>query len=297
MAINLEAIRKRMAELNGQKKTSSVQLWKPTPGEYKIRAVPWKNSTDDLPFLERWFYYIGNAQGILSPKQFGKPDPIDDLIRKLYSSGKPEDRAMAKQLHPKMRAYVAVVVRGQEDKGVQVWSIGKGIYNRLLGFFSDEEVGDFLDPLAGYDLKVTITQTPGKQYPDTTVDAARKPSKLMEDPAQIEKLLASTPNLDDMYRQKSKEEIEKVLNDWLNSDIAASEDGTEKGAPANDALDALVNEVATAAKAQPASSAPAEEPKKQSKKKVVASDDDDDAPKKKQTLDDAFNELMETLRG
>jgi hypothetical protein len=118
----------------------------------------------------------------------------------------------------------------------------------------------------------------------------------MEDPAQIEKLLASTPNLDDMYRQKSKEEIEKVLNDWLNSDVAASEDGTEKGAPANDALDALVNEVATAAKAQPAS-APAEEPKKQSKKKAASSDDDDDAPKKKQTLDDAFNELMETLRG
>ena len=114
-------------------------------------------------------------------------------------------------------------------------------------------MGDFLDPLVGFDWKVTITQTPGKQYPDTTVDAARRPSKLMEDPAQIEKLLASTPNLDDMYRQKSKE-------------------------------------------AQPAS-APVEEPKKQSKKKVAASDDDDDAPKKKQTLDDAFNELMETLRG
>jgi hypothetical protein len=133
MAIDLEAIKRRVAELSGVKKSSSVQLWKPGIGEHKIRCLPWKNAPDGQPFMERWFYYIGENAGILAPNQFGKPDPINDLIRKLYSSGKPDDRLLAKKLQPKMRCYAPVVVRGQEDKGVMVWSFGKIVYQRMLG--------------------------------------------------------------------------------------------------------------------------------------------------------------------
>jgi len=120
MAIDLEAIKRRVAELSGVKKTSSVQMWKPGLGEHKVRCLPWKNAAEGQPFMERWFYYIGDNAGILAPNQFGKPDPINDLIRKLYSSGKPDDRTLAKKLAPKMRCYAPVIVRGEEDKGVQV---------------------------------------------------------------------------------------------------------------------------------------------------------------------------------
>ena len=288
MAIDLEAIRRRMAELsgNGSKKTSSIQLWKPGPGEYKIRCLPWKNNPEGQPFAERWFYYIGTNAGILTPKQFGKPDPIDDLIRKLYSSGKPDDRVLAKKLQPKMRAYAPVIVRGQEDKGVMVWSFGKIVYQRLLGFFVDEEVGDILDPNEGFDLKVTVTQQPGKQFQDTAVDAARRPSKLHDDQKQIESWVGAVPNLDDMYRLKSREEIEQVLNNWLSGggDEPSSDEGTSRGQKQPDALDNLVNEV----KAQPK-----EEPKAAKKPAAKkASSDDEDVPAKKQTLDDAFADLM-----
>ena len=45
---------------------------------------------DGQPFKERWFYYnIGNNPGLLAPHQFGKPDPIQELINKLIS----EDQA------------------------------------------------------------------------------------------------------------------------------------------------------------------------------------------------------------
>jgi hypothetical protein len=122
MAIDLEAIRKRVAQLSGNYKNSSIQLWKPGVGEYKIRGLAWKNAPEGSPIIEKWFYYLGNGPGILTPNQFGKPDPIQDLIRKLYSSGKPEDKTLAKKLLPKMRAYLPIIVRGEEAKGVQVWS-------------------------------------------------------------------------------------------------------------------------------------------------------------------------------
>ena len=274
MAIDLEAIKRRVAELSGVKKTSSVQLWKPSLGEHRIRCLPWKNSPDGQPFAERWFYYIGENAGILAPNQFGKPDPINDLIRKLYSSGKPDDRLLAKKLQPKMRCYAPVIVRGEEDKGVQVWAFGKLVYQRMLGFFLDEEVGDILSPTEGFDLKVSITKQPGKQFNDTTVDPARRPSKLHEESKTAEQWLNSIPNLDDMYRLKSTQEIETVLNNWLNGGSTAEATPEQSRGPAPaDALDELVAEVK------------AEKPTKKPSKK-------DDGDTKKQSLDDAFADLM-----
>lgn len=275
MAIDLEAIKRRVAELSGVKKTSSVQLWKPSLGEHKIRCLPWKSSPDGQPFAERWFYYIGENAGILAPNQFGKPDPINDLIRKLYSSGKPDDRVLAKKLQPKMRCYAPVIVRGEEDKGVQVWAFGKLVYQRMLGFFLDEEVGDILSPTEGFDLKVSITKQPGKQFNDTTVDPARRPSKLHEDSKVAEQWLNSIPNLDDMYRLKSTQEIETVLNNWLNGGTTDSSLEVSRGPATTDALDDLVAEVKSTSVEKTA----AKKPKKE-----------DDV--KKQSLDDAFADLM-----
>lgn len=303
MAVDLEAIRRRVQELSGVRRTSSVQLWKPGVGEYKVRGLPWKNAPEGQPFIERWFYYIGNGPGILAPHQFGKPDPINDLIRKLYSSGKPDDRLLAKKLQPKMRAYMPVIVRGQEDKGVQVWSFGKIIYQKLLGYFLNEEVGDILDPQEGFDLNVTIKQQAGKQFQDTDVEAARRPRKLADDGAQAKQWLEAVPNIDDMYRLKSPQEIETILNNWLSGgDAQAQEgDGTQKGAsPTGDELDKLVNEVkGEAPKAEAPKAGLAEslqqleaKPAKGGKGKKAASAVDEEAPVEKKSLDDAFAELM-----
>jgi hypothetical protein len=275
MAIDLEAIKKRVAELSGVKRTSSVQMWKPTLGEYKIRCLPWKNAAEGQPFTERWFYYIGENAGILAPNQFGKPDPINDLIKKLYGSGKPDDRVLAKKLAPKLRCYAPVIVRGEEDKGVLVWSFGKQVYQRMLSFFLDEEVGDILSPSEGFDLKVSITKAPGKQFNDTTVDPARRPTKLHEDSGVSQKWLESIPNIDDMYRLKSTEEIENILNRWLNGGEEPTQSGGETRGPAPaDELENLAAELKTSAPTE--KKAPAKKPEV-----------------KKSSLDDAFAELMD----
>jgi hypothetical protein len=304
MAVDLEAIRKRVQELSGVRRTSSVQLWKPDAGEFKVRGLPWKSTPDGMPFIERKFYYIGSNPGILAPSQFGKPDPINDLLRKLYSSGKPDDRLLARKLSPKMRAYMAVIVRGQEDKGVQVWSFGKMVYQRLLGFFTDEEVGDILDPLEGFDLKVTMAMSPkkvdGRSFMDTSIDAARRPSKLSDDPEVAKKWLEGVPNIDDMYRQKTEQEIEQILNTWLAGGASGEDSGHDEGVGRGaerpkDALDQLVDEVKAEVKAPAAKAAAAEAPKPAAKRTKKADVDLDDATPAapKQTLDDAFAELME----
>jgi hypothetical protein len=295
MAVNLEAIRKRIMEMSGQSKNSRVQLWKPTAGKHRIRGVPWANTVDGMPFRELHFYYIGDGPRILAPSQFGKPDPVADLIRKCYSSGKPDDRVLAKKLHAKMTTYMAIIDRAQEDKGVQVWSFNPFIYQRLLSFFTVEDIGDFLDPNVGFDLEVEIVPSKkmfnGKQVMDTTVDAARKQTKLSNDPEQAKKWLDGVPNIDDMYTQKSTAEVEQILNAWLAGGAAGDEasGGDEVAGRGNtsskDALDTLVAEVKAEVKAPVVE---AKIPKKAKK----ADADLDEAPAAKQSLDDAFEDLM-----
>lgn len=296
MAIDLEAIRRRVAELNGSNRNSKIQMWKPGPGEYKVRGLPNKHASDGMPLVERWFYFIGKEYGFLAPKQFGKPDPVNDFIRSLYQSGKKEDREVAKKLQPKMYAYMPVIVRGEEDKGVQIWKFSKNVYQRLLSFFTeaddDGNVYDILDPNDGFDLKVTVVQSAkkveGKSFLDFTVDLARKQSKLHADAETSKKWLESVPNVDDMNKQKSAQEIETILNNWLNSDqeeAAAQSDGTSRGAPATADLDKLAEELQSEAK--PAAKADAaddedEKPAPKPKKKASAPVDD---------LDKAFEEL------
>ena len=285
MALDLEAIRRRVAELSGLKKTSSVQMWKPQLGEHKIRCLQWKNAPDGQPFAERWFYYLGENTGILTPHQFGKPDPINDLIRKLYSSGKPEDRNLAKQLQPKMRCYAPVIVRGEEEKGVQVWAFGKIVYQRMLGFFLDEDVGDILSVAEGFDLKVSITKQPGKQFNDTVVDPARRSSKLHEDSKKAETWLNAIPNLDDMYNLKSTQEIETILNSWLSGGTSTDtdkSDGTGRGSRVAQHADAIDSLTAELKLTETTEKKLTETTEKKSKKEVA----------KNQSLDDAFADLM-----
>jgi hypothetical protein len=188
-----------------------------------------------------------------------------------------------------------IIVRGQEDKGVQVWSFGKIIYQKLLGYFLNEEVGDILHPTEGFDLHVVIKQQPGKQFQDTDVEAARRPRKLSDDAVQAKQWLESVPNIDDMYRLKTPQEIEVLLNNWLSGGdtTSQSDEGTQRGpqhSTSSDELDDIVNDV----KGEDA--APQVEPKAgkspRGKLKNQQTVDVDNVTVVKKTLDDAFDELM-----
>jgi hypothetical protein len=295
MALDLEAIKRRVAQLNGEKTTSAVQLWKPGIGTYIVRAIPWPSALleDGMPFIERWQYYLGK-ECFLSPKQFGKPDPIDEFLKKLWSSKNPEDREQAKEMSAKMKAYVPIIVRGEEAKGVQVWAMSKTINSRMLGFFVDEWVGDILHPEKGRDLKVTISQVPGKSFKgkptlDTKVDAAPAASKLSSWPGvteeQVSKWLASTPNIDDMWKPRSTKEIEAILTKYLSGDAEPSHEGGEtRGPQVQENLDALQTELKAEA---PAAASPKAETKTKSKTEKSKTD------ASKSAIDAAFDELNE----
>jgi len=226
MALDLDAIRKKLNQLSGQKSKRNT-TWRPEEGsEATVRLLSFPDN-DGQPFKERWFYYnIGNNPGLLAPYQFGKPDPIQELINKLRDDGSKESYELAKKLYPKMRCYAPVVVRGEEDRGVRVWSFGKMVYQSLLNVMLDEDYGDITDPREGRDVKVVCTKPPGRMWATTEVRPRGKQSPLNEDTQQMKDWISSIPDLDDMYTLKTYEELEKIVNDWLNGDVSDSDDSS-----------------------------------------------------------------------
>ena len=224
MAIDFDAIRKKLNQLSGNNSRRDT-MWRPQEGEEATVRLLSFSDNDGQPFKERWFYYnIGNNPGLLSPHQFGKPDPVQELINKLRDDGSKESYELAKKLYPKMRCYAPVVVRGEEDKGVRLWSFGKTVYQSLLNIMLDEDYGDITDPADGRDVKVTCTKAPGRMWATTAVRPRGKSTDLSGNVETSKGWLAAVPDLDDLYELKSYDELEKIVNDWLDDD--SSDDTT-----------------------------------------------------------------------
>ena len=224
MSVDFDAIRKKLDRLSGTNRNRFL-MWRPQEGEeHTVRLMSFPDN-DGQPFKELWFYYnIGNERGLLSPYQFNDPDPIQELITKLRDEGSKESYELAKKLYPKMRTYAPVVVRGEEDKGVQIWGFGKTVYQNLLGLMLDEDYGDITDPQTGRDIKVTCTKQPGRQWSMTEVRPRGKQSLLSDDSSVAKEWISSIPDIAEMYQCKSYDELSKIINDWLSDDDDAEED-------------------------------------------------------------------------
>jgi hypothetical protein len=216
MAVNLDAIRKRLGKLQNTNK-SAVELWKPTPGKYQIRIVPYKFSPEN-PFIELYFHYNINNKTYLSPATYGRPDPFVEFANRLKRTGDKEDWKSGRSMEPKMRVYVPVVVRGEEAQGVRFWGMSKTVYQEILGYMADDDYGDITDVQEGFDVSVHIMspEESGKTWATTTLRVKPRPSPLAESQEQITKFLENQRDISDLFEEPSYQELYQVLQDWLN---------------------------------------------------------------------------------
>jgi len=204
-------------------------MWRPTEGETAtIRLLSFPDN-DGQPWKDMYFYYnIGNNPGLVAPYQYDKPDPIQELITKLRDDGSKESYELAKKLYPKMRTFAPVVVRGEEDKGVRLWSFGKMVYQDLLNLMLDEDYGDITDVENGRDIRVVCEKQAGRQFATTSVTPRGSTTPLTSDSDQLATWTTELPDPTALYELKSYDALEKIVNDWLTGDDTSDSTGTER---------------------------------------------------------------------
>ena len=227
MAINIDAIRGRLNKLqNTQKKSDN--LWKPTPGKHQVRIVPYKFEKDN-PFIELYFHYNINNKTYLSPQSFGRPDPIVEFADRLKRMGDKEDWKAAKQMEPKLRTFVPILVRGQEGEGVKFWGFGKTVYQEILGYIADPDYGDITDPKSGRDITIEYqsAEEAGTSYPVTTIRVKPNQTPLAKEADDVTKFLEGQTEITDLYSELSYDELKGVLEGWLNPTAESKNDDGE----------------------------------------------------------------------
>lgn len=228
MGIDLSQIKNRLNKLQNTQNRASEQ-WKPTPGKHQVRIVPYKYNKDN-PFIELYFHYNVNGKTYLSPQSFGRPDPIVEFADKLKRMGTKDDWKAAKRMEPKLRTYVPVLVRGEEDQGVRFWGFGKTVYQEILGYIADPDYGDITDPRTGRDIVVEYTsaEDAGTQFPTTTIRVKPKETLITEDKEKFEEYLNDQTEITDLYSELTYDELKDVLNGWLNPEEAPTRESIAK---------------------------------------------------------------------
>ena len=223
--MNINAIKQRLNSLqNTSKKTDS--LWKPKPGKYIVRIVPYKFNKEN-PFIELLFHYNINNKTYLSPASFGRPDPIVEFAEKLKKLGDTENWKAGKKMEPKLRTFAPIVVRGQENEGVKFWGFGKTVYQEILAIIADPDYGDITDETNGRDVVIEIVEEAGKTYPETRIRVKPNVSVLHENSQIAAKLLDEQTNITDIYSELSYPELKTVLENWLNPTAGTPDDEDE----------------------------------------------------------------------
>jgi hypothetical protein len=221
--MDINALKQRLNALQStnaskEKIDYSKVYWKPKEeGKYQIRIVPSKFDSKN-PFKEVYIHYGFGKFPIYSLTNWGEKDPIVEFASQLRKTNEKENWVLAKKLDPKMRVFAPVIVRGEEEKGVRLWEFGKEIYMQLLGIAEDEDYGDFTDVNEGRDFTIDVVKgdVGGRLGLKSSIRIKPKTTPLSADASLIGKFLNEQPNILEIQRKKSYEEIKEILQNWLN---------------------------------------------------------------------------------
>lgn len=243
----LEKIRAALAANKGGATSTDVArikeiAWKPKIGENVVRMVFPQNQ--DLPYYLVKYYDFGTLASypILSPNSFGgyTADPIQNTCYELRK-GTQEDKDLASKFKTNQKFYFPIIVRNEEDKGVQMWDVPVNKVEMVMSLFSEkssDEYGDVTDEAQGRDLRITCTETiipnskPQRSYPEmVSINPKVKESALGTDD-QIEEWTSNIPDVYSYYQKKDNEELvklfEKKVQEMLGNYEAQEDEKEEK---------------------------------------------------------------------
>jgi hypothetical protein len=218
MAIDLDKIKAKLTNLSQSNNRKNYQ-WKPQPGKQQVRIVPYMHQPDN-PFIELYFHYGINNRTYLSPKSFGRPDPIVEFAEKLTRSGDKDDYRMGRSLMPKMRTFVPVIVRGEEAEGVRFWGFGKEVYQELLGVIADPDYGDITDPTNGRDITIEFlsAEEAGRSFPKTNIRVKPNTTPVSDNKNIVDSVANNQAEITEIYQELGYDDLKDALEKWVSGE-------------------------------------------------------------------------------
>ena len=197
-----ERLMKKVEKLNDKGNNTDERLWKPAVdkagnGYAVIRFLP-AHANCELPWTQVWSHAFQGTGGWYienSLTTIGKDDPVGELNRSLWNSGRESDKDIARKQKRKLSYYANVYVvkdsTNPENEGqVKLYKFGKKIFDKItaamLPEFEDEEPINPFDFWQGANFKLKIKQVAGFWNYDSSEFG--KTEALLDDDAELEKI-------------------------------------------------------------------------------------------------------------
>ena len=197
-----ERLMKKVEKLNEKGNNTDERLWKPAVdkagnGYAVIRFLP-AHANCELPWTQVWSHAFQGTGGWYienSLTTIGKDDPVGELNRSLWNSGRESDKDIARKQKRKLSYYANVYVVkdsiNPENEGeVKLYKFGKKIFDKLTAAmqpeFDDEEAINPFDFWQGANFKLKIKQVAGFWNYDSSEFG--KTEALLDDDAELEKI-------------------------------------------------------------------------------------------------------------
>ena len=200
---------------------ASAQHW----SNRKAYECPDKSGSGPCPFCD-YVVELRDKEKLLKEKQKKADDAgqakIDRQIKKL---GK-----IIGGLIPKARYLVNVLDRDEPNHIIRVARLPKTLFTPIFDVWSEAEDIDVLDVHKGHDFKCSRAKLNGLTKYSASASLSASPVAGSEE--EIEKILEKRPNLENLVKQSTFEELEAALGDAvgaLNEEASrASEDNKER---------------------------------------------------------------------
>jgi hypothetical protein len=194
--------------LQEEAQRNQLPMWKIPEGESKIRILPPWSEAGDIAFECKSHWRIPPNDRMVNCLQvINKECPVCELVKELRSRGKAD---MAQKFAAKKSIYYNVIVRGEEDKGVQIMRSGIQLYENILSYLYDDEYGDITDLDEGSD--ITIERSGQGLDTSYSVKVARKTSPLSSDTNKSTKWINEMFLLDEILDFKSAIELNHLVS-------------------------------------------------------------------------------------
>ena len=197
-----ERLMKKVEKLNEKGNNTDERLWKPAVdkagnGYAVIRFLP-AHANCELRWTQVWSHAFQGTGGWYienSLTTIGKDDPVGELNRSLWNSGRESDKDIARKQKRKLSYYANVYVVkdsiNPENEGeVKLYKFGKKIFDKITAAmqpeFDDEEAINPFDFWQGANFKLKIKQVAGFWNYDSSEFG--KTEALLDDDAELEKI-------------------------------------------------------------------------------------------------------------
>lgn len=223
--VDKERAKQSKQRLEEESQRGGLPMWKIPQGSTKIRILPPWSEAGDIAFECRSHWKVPPNDSMYNClRVVNKECPICEFASELKRTG---NRELASTLYPSKSVYYNIVVRGEEDKGVQIMRSGILLYENILSYLYDEDYGDITDIVEGRDMVIERVGTT-KEDTKYTLKPAANTSPLHADKTIVAKWLDTMFDLDkDIASFRDPTELQNVVNNIHGKKMETVVDETE----------------------------------------------------------------------